>query len=184
MSEYSILIEDNSKIFLVKKISFDKKKRKLIISKYKQDKSYEVPAKDIVLDEIKLEGKKVDKLEIQFSHVDFWSFLIKEYNILSIEDFITSAIEYYNIKNYDHLNIFLESFNSDFTYYKVVDKDKVYLNPKDIVSKILNNLDIKKQKEMDKALIILQVEINTKVNSKMGNQVDKALIHGQMGKKM
>ena len=26
MSEYSILIEDNSKIFLVKKISFDKKK--------------------------------------------------------------------------------------------------------------------------------------------------------------
>jgi len=65
MSEYSILIEDNSKIFLVKKISFDKKKRKLIISKYKQDKSYEVPAKDIVLDEIKLEGKKVDKLEIQ-----------------------------------------------------------------------------------------------------------------------
>ena len=147
MSEYSILIEDNSKIFLVKKISFDKKKRKLIISKYKQDKSYEVPAKDIVLDEIKLEGKKVDKLEIQFSHVDFWSFLIKEYNILSIEDFITSAIEYYNIKNYDHLNIFLESFNSDFTYYKVVDKDKVYLNPKDIVSKILNNLDIKKQKD-------------------------------------
>ena len=140
-------IEDNSKIFLVKKISFDKKKRKLIISKYKQDKSYEVPAKDIVLDEIKLEGKKVDKLEIQFSHVDFWSFLIKEYNILSIEDFITSAIEYYNIKNYDHLNIFLESFNSDFTYYKVVDKDKVYLNPKDIVSKILNNLDIKKQKD-------------------------------------
>ena len=147
MSEYSILIEDNSKIFLVKKISFDKKKRKLIISKYKQDKSYEVPAKDIVLDEIKLEDKKVDKLEIQFSHVDFWSFLIKKYNILSIEDFIISAIDYYDINNYDHLNIFLESFNSDFTYYKVVDKDKVYLNPKDIVSKILNNLDIKKQKE-------------------------------------
>jgi len=146
MSEYSILIEDNSRIFLVKKISFDKKKRKLIIFKYKQDNSYEVPAKDIVLDEIKLEDKKVDKLEIQFSHEDFWSFLIKKYNILSIEDFIISAIDYYDIKNYDHLNIFLESFNSDFTYYKVVDKDKVYLNPKDIVSKILNNLDIKKQK--------------------------------------
>ena len=68
MSEYSILIEDNSKIFLVKKISFDKKKRKLIIFKYKQDKSYEVPAKDIVLDEIKLEDKKVDKLEIPVSY--------------------------------------------------------------------------------------------------------------------
>ena len=70
-------------VFLVKKISFDKKKRKLIISKYKQDKSYEVPAKDIVLDEIKLEGKKVDKLEIQFSHVDFWSFLIKKIHLIT-----------------------------------------------------------------------------------------------------
>ena len=55
--------------------------------------------------------------------------------------------KHYKIISYSQLNTFLISFNLDFIYYKLVDKNKVYFNSKDIVEKILHNLDMKREKE-------------------------------------
>ena len=147
MQEHFLLIEDNLKIYLVKNLSFDKKRRKYLVVKYEHDKTFEVSAKNIVIDSIELESNKIEEAETLYNHKEFWSSLVLRENIVPIEDFILGAIKHYKIISYSQLNTFLISFNLDFIYYKLVDKNKVYFNSKDIVEKILHNLDMKREKE-------------------------------------
>ena len=145
MKDKYLLIIEKSKIYLFVTSSYDKKRRKYFGKKYGTDLELEISLKDIVVENLELD--EASPTNLKYNYNNLWSNLISDINILNIEDFILKAISFYEIKCLADLHMFLEGFNEDYTYYKIIDRNKIYLNSNGVVVKIKDSLFEKKRKE-------------------------------------
>ena len=109
---------------------------------------------------------------------DLWSNLIDDVNVLSIKSFIDSAIRHYNIESIEELNVFLLSFNEDFIYYRILDKDKVYLNSKTIAEKIIKSLALKEEEKALSEFFLRDISIDARIDwSKYNKQISELIAY-------
>jgi len=147
MQEKFLIIEKNSKIYLVSQSSYDKKRRKYLVSKYSENSIFEISNKDIIFSEVMpFDGASQDP-KSKYELKELWLDLIVNYNVINFEVFIKKAINFFNITSLFELNSITSSFNDDFTYFKILDRNKVYLNSESIVTQIELSLSNKKEKK-------------------------------------
>ena len=147
MQEKFLIIEKNSKIYLVSQSSYDKKRRKYLVSKYSENSIFEISNKDIIFSEvIRFDGASQDS-KSKYELKELWLDLIENDNVINFEVFIKKAINFFNITSLFGLNSITSSFNDDFTYFKILDRNKVYLNSESIVTRIELSLLNKKEKK-------------------------------------
>jgi len=139
-----LLVISDSKLYIVLESRFDKKKREYYIKKTNSEIEIKLPLKDIVINNLSFlqPNKKVTNFN---SLYELWNTLFKKNNIYEISDFVLQAIKFYKIDSIGSLQVFIELFNKEFIFFKIVDNDKVYLNPKNIIEKIKNNINQKKK---------------------------------------
>ena len=133
MQEKFLIIEKNSKIYLVSQSSYDKKRRKYLVSKYSENSIFEISNKDIIFSEVMAFDRASQDPKSNYELKELWLDLIVNYNIINFEVFIKKAINFFNISSLSELNSITSSFNDDFTYFKILDRNKVYLNSESIV---------------------------------------------------
>lgn len=147
MQEKFLIIEKNSKIYLVSQSSYDKKRRKYLVSKYSENSIFEISNKDIIFSEVMAFDRASQDPKSNYELKELWLDLIVNNNIINFEVFIKKAINFFNISSLSELNSITSSFNDDFTYFKILDRNKVYLNSESIVTRIELSLSNKKEKK-------------------------------------
>lgn len=147
MQEKFLIIEKNSKIYLVKQVSYDKKRRKYSVSKFSENLIFEISNKDIIFTDITLLDCISLDAKIRYKLKDLWLSLIMDENVINFRVFINRVIDFYNITSLIELDSLILSFNEDFTYFKILDKNKVYLNSESIVTRIELSLSKKQEKK-------------------------------------
>ena len=145
MKDKPLLIIEKSKVYLVIADSYEKKRRIYSGNKFGLKSRIEVSSSNILAENIKLSESSSNNSD--YKHYNLWSILVSGVSILKFQDFINKALDFYEIKFLEDLHKFLVAFNNDFTYYKIVDKDKVYLNPKEVVEKIKDSLSEKENRK-------------------------------------
>ena len=145
MKDKYLIIIEKSKVYLVVADSYEKKKRIYSGNKFGSKSRIEVSSSNILAENTALSECKSNNRD--YKHYDLWSILARDVSILKFQDFIKKVLDFYQIKSLEDLHKFLVAFNNDFTYYKIVDKDKVYLNPKELVEKIKDSLSEKENKK-------------------------------------
>lgn len=135
-----LIAEIGSKLYLGIENSFDKKKRKHTLTLLSSSSKAEVLSKNIhdLIPTFKLEDDKIADLEFY----DFWLSLLEVKNLYKVDDFINQAVKFFSIQSISGVNTFLVEFNADFLYFKFVDKN-IYLNSKEVVEKISENISKK-----------------------------------------
>lgn len=172
------LIEQNSKVYIINQFSYDKKKRKHLVEKYNTNSTFEASSKEIVYSNLILKSESLLSHIEGYDLEDLWSNLIDDVNVLSIKSFIDSAIRHYNIESIEELNVFLLSFNEDFIYYRILDKDKVYLNSKTIVEKIIKSLALKEEEKALSEFFLRDISIDARIDwSKYNKQISELIAY-------
>jgi hypothetical protein len=172
------LIEQNSKVYIINQFSYDKKKRKHLVEKYNTNSTFEASSKEIVYSNLILKSESLLSHIEGYDLEDLWSNLIDDVNVLSIKSFIDSAIRHYNIESIEELNVFLLSFNEDFIYYRILDKDKVYLNSKTIVEKIIKSLALKEEEKALSEFFLRDISIDARIDwSKYSKQISELIAY-------
>jgi exoribonuclease R len=172
------LIEQNSKVYIINQFSYDKKKRKHLVEKYNTNSTFEASSKEIVYSNLILKSESLLSHIEGYNLEDLWSNLIDDVNVLSIKSFIDSAIRHYNIESIEELNVFLLSFNEDFIYYRILDKDKVYLNSKTIVEKIIKSLALKEEEKALSEFFLRDISIDARIDwSKYNKQISELIAY-------
>lgn len=172
------LIEQNSKVYIINELSYDKKKRKHLVEKYNTNLIFEASSKEIVYSNLVLKPQsRLSQIEC-YDLEDLWSNLIDDVNVLSIKSFIDTVVLHYNIESIEELNVFLLSFNQDFIYYRILDKDKVYLNSKTIVEKIIKSLALKEEEKALYEFFLRDISIDAKTDwSKYDKQISELIAY-------
>jgi len=172
------LIEQNSKVYIINELSYDKKKRKHLVEKYNTNLTFEASSKEIVYSNLILQPQSSLSQIEGYDLEDLWSNLIDDVNVLSIKSFIDTVIVHYNIESIEELNVFLLSFNQDFIYYRILDKDKVYLNSKTIVEKIIKSLALKEEEKALSEFFLRDISIDAKIDwSKYDKQISELIAY-------
>jgi len=172
------LIEQNSKVYIINQFSYDKKKRKHLVEKYNTNSTFEASSKEIVYSNLILKSESLLSHIEGYDLEDLWSNLIYDVNVLSIKSFIDSAIRHYNIESIEELNVFLLSFNEDFIYYRILDKDKVYLNSKTIAEKIIKSLALKEEEKALSEFFLRDISIDARIDwSKYNKQISELIAY-------
>ena len=172
------LIEQNSKVYIINQFSYDKKKRKHLVEKYNTNSTFEASSKEIVYSNLILKSESLLSHIEGYNLEDLWSNLIDDVNVLSIKSFIDSAIRHYNIESIEELNVFLLSFNQDFIYYRILDNDKVYLNSKTIVEKIIKSLALKEEEKALSEFFLRDISIDARIDwSKYNKQISELIAY-------
>jgi exoribonuclease R len=172
------LIEQNSKVYIINQFSYDKKKRKHLVEKYNTNSTFEASSKEIVYSNLILKSESLLSHIEGYDLEDLWSNLIDDVNVLSIKSFIDSAIRHYNIESIEELNVFLLSFNEDFIYYRILDKDKVYLNSKTIAEKIIKSLALKEEEKALSEFFLRDISIDARIDwSKYNKQISELIAY-------
>ena len=83
---------------------------------------------------------------------DLWSDLSNKTQIISTNEFINFALNKYEISNYFDLDNLIEKLNIDFTFFKILNSESIYINSKEVVEKInlkkiskINNQNLNKE---------------------------------------
>ena len=83
---------------------------------------------------------------------NLWSDLSKKAQIISTNEFMNFALNKYKIHNYIDLCNFIEELNLDFTFFKILNSESIYINSKEVVDKIniktinkINNQNLNKE---------------------------------------
>ena len=103
--------------------------------------------KDIIFSEVMAFDRASQDPKSNYELKELWLDLIVNNNIINFEVFIKKAINFFNISSLSELNSITSSFNDDFTYFKILDRNKVYLNSESIVTRIELSLSNKKEKK-------------------------------------
>ncbi len=180
--KHLILIK-NHKAYLVFLDNFDKKSRKYTVYEFGKDKVINAAAREVISIDFNFHILKdhADTIEYDFSKL--WSKLIQNHNIISFNEFIINAIEFYSIKSLNNLNNFLRLFNEDFIFYKIFDNDKVYLNSKEVVDKIIKNINQKNSREELNESFLIDISKGEDINwSQYSTQIDELVNYLTGGK--
>ena len=67
-----------------------------------------------------------------------------EFQTINLKEFIKISIDFFKLNNVEGLQFFLDSFNTDIIYFKIIDSEHLYINSNEVVKKISKNLEDKK----------------------------------------
>ncbi|MEE2702369.1 MAG: RNB domain-containing ribonuclease [Thermodesulfobacteriota bacterium] len=168
-----ILAIINSKLHIFSEAYFDKKKRNFYIQKATSEPQIALSLSNVLIDDLSFlePGKEVIVLE---SLQEFWNTLIEKNNIYKASDFILQAIKFYNINSIASLEVFIGFFNKEFIFFKIIDEDKVYLNPQSIVQKIQDNISEKKKiNDLSREFLDNLVSGKKNTKKKFANQISQ-----------
>ena len=147
IQKYSLFIK-NSKIFLGRILKRDSKTRNVELELNNQKKTI-CKIKDLIL-EVSLANSSTTNNNIELS--DLWSDLSNKTQIISTNEFINFALNKYEISNYFDLDNLIEKLNIDYTFFKILNSESIYINSKEVVEKInlkkiskINNQNLNKE---------------------------------------
>ena len=147
IQKYSLFIK-NSKIFLGRILKRDSKTRNVELELNNQKKTI-CKIKDLIL-EVSLANSSTTNNNIELS--DLWSDLSNKTQIISTNEFINLALNKYEISNYFDLDNLIEKLNIDYTFFKILNSESIYINSKEVVEKInlkkiskINNQNLNKE---------------------------------------
>ena len=141
IENHSIFIK-NSKLILGSIASVDKKRRTYeVISLDSKKNSFGF--KDLIYD---LEDNKLSSYNetTEISLHLLWNKLVGEFQTINLKEFIKISIDFFKLNNVERLQFFLDSFNTDIIYFKIIDLEHLYINSDEVVKKISKNLEDKK----------------------------------------
>ena len=141
IENHSIFIK-NSKLILGSIASVDKKRRTYeVISLDSKKNSFGF--KDLIYD---LEDNKLSSYNetTEISLHLLWNKLVGEFQTINLKEFIKISIDFFKLNNVERLEFFLDSFNADIIYFKIIDSEHLYINSNEVVKKISKNLEDKK----------------------------------------
>ena len=141
IENHSIFIK-NSKLILGSIASVDKKRRTYeVISLDSKKNSFGF--KDLIYN---LEDNKLPSYN-ETSEISLhllWNKLVGEFQTINLKEFIKISIDFFKLNNVERLQFFLDSFNTDIIYFKIIDLEHLYINSDEVVKKISKNLEDKK----------------------------------------
>ena len=141
IENHSIFIK-NSKLILGSIASVDRKRRTYeVISLDSKKNSFGF--KDLIYD---LEDNKLSSYNetTEISLHLLWNKLVGEFQTINLKEFIKISIDFFKLNNEEGLQFFLDSFNTDIIYFKIIDSEHLYINSNEVVKKISKNLEDKK----------------------------------------
>ena len=141
IENHSIFIK-NSKLILGSIASVDRKRRTYeVISLDSKKNSFGF--KDLIYD---LEDNKLSSYNetTEISLHLLWNKLVGEFQTINLKEFIKISIDFFKLNNVEGLQFFLDSFNTDIIYFKIIDSEHLYINSNEVVKKISKNLEDKK----------------------------------------
>ena len=131
IQKYSLFIK-NSKFFFGRILKRDSKTRNVELELNNQKKTI-CKIKDLIL-EVSLANSPVTNNNIELSNL--WSDLSNKTQIISTNEFINFALNKYEISNYFDLDNLIEKLNIDYTFFKILNSESIYINSKEVVEKI------------------------------------------------
>ena len=147
IQKYSLFIK-NSKFFFGRILKRDSKTRNVELELNNQKKTI-CKIKDLIL-EVSLVNSPVTNNNIELNNL--WSDLSNKTQIISTNEFINFALNKYEISNYFDLDNLIEKLNIDYTFFKILNSESIYINSKEVVEKInlkkiskINNQNLNKE---------------------------------------
>ena len=147
IQKYSLFIK-NSKFFFGRILKRDSKTRNVELKLNNQKKTI-CKINDLIL-EVSLANSSTTNNNIELS--DLWSDLSNKTQIISTNEFINFALNKYEISNYFDLDNLIEKLNIDYTFFKILNSESIYINSKEVVEKInlkkiskINNQNLNKE---------------------------------------
>ena len=147
IQKYSLFIK-NSKFFFGRILKRDSKTRNVELELNNQKKTI-CKINDLIL-EVSLANSSTTNNNIELS--DLWSDLSNKTQIISTNEFINFALNKYEISNYFDLDNLIEKLNIDYTFFKILNSESIYINSKEVVEKInlkkiskINNQNLNKE---------------------------------------
>ena len=149
----NIIYLKSSKFYLGKLIEHNQKNRSVLLKNFK-DKDIVCKASSIVFS-FNLNENKNNSIE----DLDFlWKTLVDNHQLMNIDIFLEKSIQLLNIASLKSVEEFLNLLNSDFTYFKTVNLDKIYINNPEIVNKIKKKVMKEKDSIKENELFLVELE--------------------------
>ena len=149
----NIIYLKSSKFYLGKLIEHNQKNRSVLLKNFK-DKDIVCKASSIVFS-FNLNENKNNSIE----DLDFlWKTLVDNHQLMNIDIFLEKSIQLLNITSLKSVEEFLNLLNSDFTYFKTVNLDKIYINNPEIVNKIKKKVMKEKDSIKENELFLVELE--------------------------
>jgi len=149
----NIIYLKSSKFYLGKLIEHNQKNRSVLLKDFK-DKDIICKASSIVFS-FNLNENKNNSIE----DLDFlWKTLVDNHQLMNIDIFLEKSIQLLNITSLKSVEEFLNLLNSDFTYFKTVNLDKIYINNPEIVNKIKKKVMKEKDSIKENELFLVELK--------------------------
>lgn len=149
----NIIYLKSSKFYLGKLIEHNQKNRSVLLKDFK-DKDIVCKASSIVFS-FNLNENKNNSIE----DLDFlWKTLVDNHQLMNIDIFLEKSIQLLNIASLKSVEEFLNLLNSDFTYFKIVNLDKIYINSPEIVNKIKKKVMKEKDSIKENELFLVELK--------------------------
>ena len=149
----NIIYLKSSKFYLGKLIEHNQKNRSVLLKDFK-DKDIICKASSIVFS-FNLNENKNNSIE----DLDFlWKTLVDNHQLMNIDIFLEKSIQLLNIASLKSVEEFLNLLNSDFTYFKTVNLDKIYINNPEIVNKIKKKVMKEKDSIKENELFLVELK--------------------------
>ena len=149
----NIIYLKSSKFYLGKLIEHNQKNRSVLLKDFK-DKDIVCKASSIVFS-FNLNENKNNSIE----DLDFlWKTLVDNHQLMNIDIFLEKSIQLLNIASLKSVEEFLNLLNSDFTYFKTVNLDKIYINNPEIVNKIKKKVMKEKDSIKENELFLVELK--------------------------
>jgi len=149
----NIIYLKSSKFYLGKLIEHNQKNRSVLLKNFK-DKDIVCKASSIVFSFNLNENKNNNIKDLDF----LWKTLVDNHQLMNIDIFLEKSIQLLNIASLKSVEEFLNLLNSDFTYFKTVNLDKIYINNPEIVNKIKKKVMKEKDSIKENELFLVELE--------------------------
>ena len=149
----NIIYLKSSKFYLGKLIEHNQKNRSVLLKNFK-DKDIVCKASSIVFSFNLNENKNNSIKDLDF----LWKTLVDNHQLMNIDIFLEKSIQLLNIASLKSVEEFLNLLNSDFTYFKTVNLDKIYINNPEIVNKIKKKVMKEKDSIKENELFLVELE--------------------------
>ena len=149
----NIIYLKSSKFYLGKLIEHNQKNRSVLLKDFK-DKDIVCKASSIVFSFNLNENKNNNIKDLDF----LWKTLVDNHQLMNIDIFLEKSIQLLNIASLKSVEEFLNLLNSDFTYFKTVNLDKIYINNPEIVNKIKKKVMKEKDSIKENELFLVELE--------------------------
>ena len=149
----NIIYLKSSKFYLGKLIEHNQKNRSVLLKNFK-DKDIVCKASSIVFSFNLNENKNNSIEDLGF----LWKTLVDNHQLMNIDIFLEKSIQLLNIASLKSVEEFLNLLNSDFTYFKTVNLDKIYINNPEIVNKIKKKVIKEKDSIKENELFLVELK--------------------------